>query len=96
MNDRHMLYMQIQQAWEPPQAGWDCGEGCELMPEPCGLRARTQYLLETGGMREDDPKYAALMQELEARAAENGYPGDTAYMLGWLASMYLREVKKHE
>ena len=48
-----------------------------------------------GSMR-DDPKYAALMRELEARAEQNGYPGNTAYMLGWLASMYLREVKKHE
>lgn len=47
-------------------------------------------------MREDDPKYAALMQELEAMAEQNGYPGDNAYMLGWLAGMYLREVKKHE
>jgi len=65
------------------------------MPEPCGLRARVEHSLEAGGMR-DDPEYDALMRELEARAAENGYPGNTAYMLGWLASMYLREVKKHE
>ena len=90
-----MLYMQIQPAWEPPQARWDCRAWSELMPEPCGLRARVEHSLEAGGMR-DDPEYDALMRELEARAAENGYPGNTAYMLGWLASMYLREVKKHE
>ena len=47
------------------------------MPEPCGLRARTQYSLEAGGMR-DDPEYDALMVLLETRAAENGYPGERA------------------
>lgn len=66
------------------------------MPEPCGLRARVEHSLEAAGMREDDQKYAALMQELEARAEQNGYPGDTAYMLGWLASMYLSEVGRNE
>lgn len=95
MNDRHMLYMQIQQAWEPPQARWDCRAWSELMPEPCGLRARGEHSLEAGGMR-DDPEYDALMVLLKTKAAENGYPGNNAYMLGWLAGMYLREVKKHE
>jgi hypothetical protein len=50
----------------------------------------------TDVLMRDDPEYDALMVLLETRAAENGYPGDTAYMLGWLAGMYLREVKKHE
>ena len=90
-----MHELQIQQAWQPSQARWDCRAWSELMPEPCGLRARVEHSLEAGGMR-DDPEYDALMVLLETRAAENGYPGDRAYMLGWLAGMYLREVKKHE
>ena len=44
----------------------------------------------------DDPEYDALMVLLKTKAAENGYPGNNAYMLGYLAGMYLREVKKHE
>ena len=80
MNDRHMLYMQIQQAWEPPQGRWNMeAEGMTTVGESfeggfkMGYKAGFHAALNTFSMKLHDLSHDISFftdEQIEARYQE--------------------------